>query len=237
MAIAFDATSISAQTSDSSAPVTISWSHTCSGIDRILLVGMSLSSQANTVSSITYDGVDLTKIRETVNAGDNIASLWYLVAPATGSNTITAIMNSSMLVSFGMAVSLTGVDQTNPIENDNGTTADAASSVSTTVTSKTDGAWIVDVVTKESAIGVLTVGSGQTQRQNTNGTSIDVGMSTVNGKSPAGDEAMDWDDGGSAFSFAWSIAACAVRPFIPLDFVQQHIPAFLKPKAVGYQTS
>src|SRR6267378_139108 len=51
--------------------------------NRLLTVGVSTFA-AGTVSSITYGGVSLTKLRADVNGIYN-SELWYLISPTSGS--------------------------------------------------------------------------------------------------------------------------------------------------------
>ena len=211
-AIAFDATSESSCTSDALSPYVISWSHTVTGTNTLLVVGVSTANQDNTISSITYNSVALTLIRTDVNAGANLSSLWYLVNPSTGANTITVTFGESISTAYAAAVSLTEVNQSNPLDAENGTSADGADSITTTVTTVADNAWLVDMVTKESSVGPLVAGTNQTDRNQANCTTQDSGISSVNGKTPAGGEAMDWNDDGAVGTFDWSISAASFAP-------------------------
>src|SRR5437588_483235 len=53
--------------------------------NRLLIVGVSTFA-AGTVTSITYGGVGLTKLRADVNGVYN-SELWYLINPTSGSAT------------------------------------------------------------------------------------------------------------------------------------------------------
>lgn len=212
MAILLDATSSAINQTDIVTPFIVSWSHTCTGSNLILLVAHSSSDPADTISGITYNGVALTKAKEQVNTGANISSLWYLVAPATGANTIEVTSNNSVTNVNGMALSLTGVDQTTPIDAAGvGNQADAADSISVSITTVTDGAWVVDAVTKELSANSMVVASGQTQRVLLDGTAVDSGMSTKE-VATAGATSVGWNDDGSPATFDWAIAAVAIRP-------------------------
>lgn len=111
MAIAFDAATAGGFTAGTSH----SFAHTCSGADRIVFVitwgGVGVASD---ITDVTYNGVALTKIGE-VAAETSIrnVALWYLVAPATGSNTV-AITGTGGLTDAcgGAAASYTGAKQT-----------------------------------------------------------------------------------------------------------------------------
>lgn len=132
MAIAFDAQS-SAQTAFG---VTVSWSHTCTGSDRLLTVFVGTNGTAPAHTSVTYNSVALTKIAD-ATTGSIRGSLWQLIAPATGENTVAVTVDGSEedTVMAG-AISFTGVHQTVPsgtpntaTGNGTGPTVDIASAV------------------------------------------------------------------------------------------------------------
>lgn len=121
MPIAFDAAS---QSSPAEA-TTVTWSHTCSGSDRLLVVGVH-SRDDDPTEGVTYNGVVMTEIRQDHQGGNVHTSLWYLKAPATGAHDIVAThMFSAPAWIAGSAVSLTGVDQTTPLDAHNGATGDS----------------------------------------------------------------------------------------------------------------
>lgn len=74
MAIAFD--TIANDPASSSAYVT-------SGSNRLLLYGI----QGGTATSVTYGGIALTKLIDILDSSGAGFQLWYLVNPASGSNT------------------------------------------------------------------------------------------------------------------------------------------------------
>ena len=213
MAIAFDAVSNVSDVTDIAAPIEMSWSHTCStGSDRLLLVAFHGPDAGDTVASVTYAGTSMTLVRETVNAGANLVSVWELVAPATGANTILVTVNNAFTSAEGSAISFTGVDQTTPTEADNGSTADAAGAVSTAVTTLTDNAWGVDFCTKEASSNGMVVDTGQTSRVDIDASTLDYGISTEGPVTPAGSVTMGWNDDGSIFNFDWAHVIVAIKP-------------------------
>jgi hypothetical protein len=113
--IAIDATSSSAEQTSSS----LSWSHTTSGSDRYLLVEIAMESNgggAGQVTALTYNGASLTRLARHVGAssGDLNHELWGLVSPDTGTHTISATLDQSV-VNAGEAISLTGVSPARPV--------------------------------------------------------------------------------------------------------------------------
>lgn len=205
--IFFDAASNSGyQTTQSS----YSWSHTCTGSNRYLVVGIAMLSLAQTVTSITYAGQDLRLIGVKASvSGACRVEMWGIIAPATGSNTI-AVTLSGAISSAGCASSYTGVHQSSPIEGFN--TAQAtnvgAADATVNVTTVADLAMCVDIVcTSDTAI---TVGAGQTQRANVTGAAGSGAMSTEGPTTPAGVVTMSWTNVDALAT--WSIASTALRP-------------------------
>ena len=100
MSLTIDATSSRGNTSGSG---NISWSHTCSGNKRVLFVMVSNSGAPGGVAA-TYNGVSMTKI-----GSNNSEILFGLIAPATGSNTISVTGTD---YATGSAISFNGAHQT-----------------------------------------------------------------------------------------------------------------------------
>jgi hypothetical protein len=66
-----------------------SWSHTVSGAERLLLVGVAVDSEATTgVTAITYNGTSLQKLDSEARSDQVAVDLWYLINPDTGTNTV-----------------------------------------------------------------------------------------------------------------------------------------------------
>lgn len=161
MAVAFDAVGPSSAGTSSSSSTTLSWSHTCTGSNLCLLVGVALGNNADggSTMSATYNSVSMTSLGtvHTNNSFGGFIQLWYLKGPATGANTvaITESGGSTPLTLVGGSISLTGVDQTSPV----GTPVTAAGSsgtASVAVTGTTSGNMIVDAVACGSAISTST---------------------------------------------------------------------------------
>lgn len=105
MAIAFDA----ASGGDGFIVNSFSWSHTCSGSDRILWVAVTADSESITPTA-TYNGVSMT-LGVSQAVGSNKLWLFYLVAPATGANTVE-VANFGLRTGTGHSASYTGASQT-----------------------------------------------------------------------------------------------------------------------------
>ena len=145
MAIAFDAASSGSVSSGSS----LTFSHTvASGSDRALFVSTGYYTNTVSVTGITYNGVSLTKQRR-YNDGTRAATseVWYLAAPDVGTYNVVITLSGAWTSNWvAAAISLTGVNQTTPIEVDNGGTVVFGShtSHSSSVTTVTADAWVLD---------------------------------------------------------------------------------------------
>lgn len=122
MAIAFDS-------AENIKVNTLTWSHTCTGDNRILFVGTFCDDVTNSVTGITFNGVALTRIVQYRNDGYT-AELWYLVAPATTAHDIVITYDTTPTTTFCFASSYTGVKQTGTIIDSYATGARASSSSS-----------------------------------------------------------------------------------------------------------
>ena len=86
-AIAFDAASSATGVGVSS----LTWAHTTSGADRLLIVGVSFDT--GTVTGVTYAGVPMTSVGNTTTALK--MHMWRLIAPATGANNIVVSFSNT----------------------------------------------------------------------------------------------------------------------------------------------
>ncbi|MEE9203057.1 MAG: hypothetical protein V3U31_07680 [Dehalococcoidia bacterium] len=154
---AFDAV-----TTDAADASSFSFSHTVSGRNTLIVVAVHGDSVGNTASSASYGGNALTEaVSLTHSGGKPYVSIWYLVAPPTGSNTVSVTLTAADKFTIA-AISFTGVDQTTPI--DGATSAEGTNNPSLPVSSETNDLVLDAMVSIEAASGG--VGSGQTQRWN-----------------------------------------------------------------------
>lgn len=138
MAIAFDTS-----TGDYETDGTTVWSHTCTGSDRVLLVGWYEFSSSATLSSITYAGVAMTQLGTfpADGAGGNVY-LYGLANPASGANDVSITHSASKQV-FASSVSYTGVDQTTPFPDTETTTSTFGTSLSASITTSVNNSWLL----------------------------------------------------------------------------------------------
>ena len=132
--------------------------------NRVLLVGVTAeyTSNACQASSVTYGAQSLTKIVQTVtsNSTYECSSLWYLLAPTVGTNTITVTYQTAMATMSAGAVGLYNVKQAAPDASNSSFSTSGATS--TSVTTQSANSWVVDVFGSTQAVGNLAPSAGQT---------------------------------------------------------------------------
>lgn len=156
--IAVDAVSTGGATATS-----LTISHTCAGANRALLVGFWVNSSSDLATSVTYNGVALTRIG-TVVQGAERAYLYILLAPDTGTHNIVISLSSSVLVRAANA-SYTGVLQWKGTEVSTTNTAASSTSLSISLTTTLDKDWLVMFARNNG--GTYSAGAGTTIRQAT----------------------------------------------------------------------
>lgn len=208
-AITFDAST----SSFSNTPVTsLSYSATVSGTDRLLVVGVHAEGSgvplSDLVTAVTFNSDALTRINTLIYSGvDKEVSLWYMVAPDTGTFNVVVTLDASASLQSG-AISLTGVHQTNALDANN-TASGTSTTPSVNVTTVANHTWVVDCVGESGGLTTIAVGANQTSRWEREVTTGSGGGSTEGPVAPPGATTMSWTIGASA---AWGIAAASFKP-------------------------
>lgn len=191
--IAVDATSQGYANSTS-----LTFAHTSTGSDLILMVQLWTFPSGDTVSGITYNGTALTKKGTRSADAGGYTNQWSLVAPSTGANNIVISMSSSQV--FATAVTYTGVDQTTPHPDATVTgTQTGTTGLSASMTTTVDQSWLV--MAGRSPSRVPTAGANTLLRK-TNGTSGDAGWTLdSDGGRSTGSNALNWSYSPSATTY------------------------------------
>jgi immune inhibitor A len=199
--IAFGAASSAHTDPDAS---TLSWNHTTSGSNRVMVVGVTTRNNVS-VASITYGGESLTRIRRDAKDPDVGTELWVLIAPPEGTYTVELTADTSTTIEAG-ATTWTGVGQT--LETALGTDAGSTGLglTASVDVSSSGGEIVVDVVGTQHKDATVTVGDGQTQRWNEVGTA---GVGAASSEPGASTVTMSW---GLAKEESWAISAVALLP-------------------------
>lgn len=202
MAIAFDATDPGSQGAGST---THSWSHTCTGSNLMLIVSAISDNNVDSITGVTYNSVALTKLASAQISGARYVYLWYLIAPATGANTVV-VTSSGTEYSGGRSISYTGVKQTGFPDSQSTATSTGVNITGTTTVVATD-CWTVMVnVHDGGGWAPPTAGSGTTGRQ------LDsiAGICDSNGTVATGARSLILDGGSGSGG-----NACVIASFAP----------------------
>ncbi len=192
MAIAFDSSSNGAALPGSS----LTYSHTCSGANRILFVGVDVfNPNTDDVTSVTYGGLAMTQIIKT-NISVQRDYLYYLVNPPTGANNIVITKSTSVSIR-SCSASYTGVKQSSqPDASASNTAASPVTSITKAITTIADNCWVVSFVFNDA--NVSTAGTGTTKRDSA--ASFHAIGDSNSAKTPAGSYSMQWTNGTANFS-------------------------------------
>jgi len=193
----------------------VSWSHTTgSGSNRIMVVGVSIRVASVSVSSITYGAQSLTFLRADIHPSSTIRSeLWYLIAPASGTATVTVTLSGTSRA-VGGSCTFAGVAQVSPIDASNGGTG-SSSSPSGSVTANTANSMLLGhLAISGSSNTVSSEGSGQTLRWDNTTTQQaqadrNIGHGSQKGPVAAGSQSMSWGLSGST---DWAVSIVALKP-------------------------
>jgi hypothetical protein len=159
---------VDAVSSGDTRPASLTISHTTgSGSNRLMLVGISLvNDELETVSTVTYNGVSLTKVGEQDSVDDARVEIWSLVAPPTGTYDVVITFSAPLRRAAQAGVmTYTGVDQTTPLGTFASAFSQASSGTATVNVSSAAGELVFDTVACSNC-SFLNSGSGQTERWN-----------------------------------------------------------------------
>jgi len=161
MAIAYGGVSGGAATPGTS----LTFSHTTTGDERVLFVGVYIASTSDLVSGVTYNGVGLTRVLAQQSSFDSHYQYMYiLVNPASGANNVVVSASSSVNI-YATAAHYTGAKQTGQPDNQGSHTSTVASTTwSDTLTPVANNCWMVASVRPDYGRSDTAAGSGTTMR-------------------------------------------------------------------------
>lgn len=180
----------------------------------IILFAQTHSTGSISITAATYNSVAMTKANRQNSIGAATTEIWYLVNPASGTNSLSVTLSGSAGFYDAVAISYSGVDQSTPMDATavGQSVASGSTSNSLSITTVTNGAVVVDCV-NAGAAPTLTVGGSQTKDvDNTNTNSDKFGVSHQL-KTTAGITTMTWNFGPSTGG-ASALSVAALRPII-----------------------
>lgn len=212
MAIAFNSFS-SATTATNSGSTTLSFSHTVSGTNTILIVCADLERNlSQTVTGVTYAGVSMVALYAQSFGGGRYSGFYYLINPTTGANNVViSISATTTFRLIGAATSYSGVSQSGfpDAQGITDQSAGTVSSISTSVTTTKNNSWL---------IGATCVGSAPSAGTNTTSRGTQIGDDTIimhdsnTAETPPGLYSQNINQ--SPASFGWQFVA-SMAPVAP----------------------
>ncbi len=171
------------------------WTHSVSGNNTLLIVGVAIHQTGSneSVSTVTHNGKSLTFIGSSSRNKAFRTELWYRLAPDEGTYNIVVTLDSAARFVAG-AISFAGVSQSIPL----GTYAGVggySSSLSVNVSSE-EGGMVVDVMGHQNSSTTAAIGAGQTQRwmdATTNGTPSNNAAGYSSTEAGAAGVTMSWN--------------------------------------------
>lgn len=185
MALSFDASAVGTVNASS-----LTFSHTCTGNNLVLFVGVGDITGTGTwhITGVTYNGVAMTEISHTGNAGGEVAGLFYLINPATG---IHNVVISSSTTDFlrGISSSYTGASQVSQPDSSNNNLVSPGTSITTSTTVVAANCWLLSFVANSSALA-MTGSTGVNATRNSVDNVASLGDS--NGVVATGSQSQTW---------------------------------------------
>jgi pyrrolidone-carboxylate peptidase len=200
---------------------TLSWSHTIgSGNNRILIVAAvseDNSAMRQTISSIKYNGINMTRVPASSKSRGYIkADLYYMpdadLPSSPGTYTVSVTYNGTVYARAGGAISLKNVKQQLPETVVTNSLA-SVTAISTDINTLSSGAWIVDVA-GHACTGSFST-STSTQRWNQGIYHTGAGSTTI--ASSTGPTTISWNFIGNNGVILHSLAAFAPAQTVILE--------------------
>ncbi len=204
MAQALDATASTVNIAHQIALGTTTWSHTCTGSNLVLIVSIAIWNNGGTaqgMSAVVYGIQSMTFVPNSgASNGNWYTEQWYLIAPATGANNIVATQIGATDAIKTSSISITGADQTTPIDT-NGTNTGTAGTVSQSITLAATNEFMIDIVSHASANNASS--NSDTAILNDATGSVHGGSQYAQ-KSGSGSQSMNWvyPDPGDAWAYS-----------------------------------
>jgi len=211
--VAIDATTTSSG-SLTQAANTLTFSHTTTGTNLVLVVGVSMNisgRNSTTVSGITYNGVALVSAGTAVSNSNRRTEIWYLKAPATGTKNVVvtlSIPGGGNIGTVAGAITFTGADQTTPIRTYVTNSGNSANAFVNVTSSSNDV--VMDTLTMFQGTTASSTTPAQTQQWaiTTGGTGSDAyGF----GSTRQGSASVPMSENLSATT-RWAVAAVSIQP-------------------------
>lgn len=225
MAVTHDANS--SVTSGTTTVASQSWTHTVSGSDTLLVVGISWLITGGITMTVTNNGSSANGTLTQTNANSSYGTqVWYFINPPTGSNTLLATPSSAANI-FGGAVSFNGANQISPIGNTNRNTGTSFGAISLNTTTSI-GSMLFSTVGMTTITNAITPTENQAYNVLSSGAINRTAAGSYSTPTGPGSNSMTWTIGGSTNrSWAFMTAEIKTAPVPRNGFVNFQGPGVL----------
>lgn len=216
MAIGYDTTNVATHAISSGA--TLTFSHTCTGSQRFLVVEVDMSTNgAGAPTGVTYNGVAMTLMGTIFSYGQ----VWYLANPASGANNVVVDLNNTIFYRV-YSRSYTGVAQTSPIDSFLNTNASSTTSVTAPTTVVASNCWLLGFgINGGPNTATQTIGSNRTDRNGKNNavalpTDANSSIADSNGTIATGSQSIIFSQltGANSFNSTFRAMAYSIKPYV-----------------------
>lgn len=193
----------------------LTWSHTTTGSNTLLVVGLTWIGNTATMTSVTHAGNNPTGTTGQYASTGTIynTQIWWWVNPTTGAQNIIATPSTSTNI-FGGGATFTGVDQTTPVFPLDMTSGQGSGFGNISIGARSSGQneMIFNLVGLVSAVSTLTAVSPGTQAFNqSDATPNRTGAGEYYSPSQNGLSYPVWTISGSTARI-WAMQSIAINP-------------------------
>jgi len=184
-------------------------SHTTSaGSDRFMLVGISLwNEDFETVTSVTYSGQSLTYVGAQAIDDDSRVEIWKLLNPPVTTSNVQIIFNETVQRNAGAGViTFTGVDQANPHDAFQGSSADSAQASITLASATNNLVFAVAASEQQDAAMSISLGDQRWNYKASGNNTLTGAGATIAGSAST---TLRWNLNSSEI---WSVGAVSINP-------------------------
>jgi uncharacterized repeat protein (TIGR01451 family) len=212
---------------------TLTFQHTVGlGVDRLLVVGVSIYNANKTVTALTYAGAPLTRIGFLDGgngSNDRRMEMWVLVNPPIGTASVAITMSSGAKLVAG-ATTFFGINTAAPAGGF--FSNEALTNLATLTLPSGPGELVVDVLAVTGNAATATVGPGQSQLWNlysqSNGGAV---VGTASTEPGAASVTMSWNLSSTEY---WVIGAVSLQPAAPRPYLPDAMVKLQSEPATDY---
>lgn len=143
----------------SASATALSWSHTCTGQNLVLLVGIFVNSGDN-ISAVTYNSVPMTQLTKQATGDGTEIYIYGLINPSTGANNVVFTISGGATAIAGVSASYTGAKQSGLPDAVGAGANTASATLAVSVTTNVANVWVIGIMNHRAAQAITSVTNG-----------------------------------------------------------------------------